>query len=130
MKRKGEDNEMDIDCLTVMMKGSNIFDEDDEMKLLLEGYNCKWDGYRGMEILNKAVTRYNRYIRNINFGEYSYIEDSITRFLQKYRCEDNTKEAWTFQAMKEMIEIDGGILYIIEMGVESSQIGDRKRKKI
>jgi len=135
MKRKAE-IEVDIDSITDMMKESNMFDGDDEMAMLLEGSDCKWDNAMCYKILDKAVSRYNRYVRNINFGNYSYIEEQINVFLHKY--EGNTKP-WTFQAMKAMVEIDGEILQIIEMEevvskVESSYIDDnvnhnRKRMK-
>lgn len=124
MKRKiGSDDS--IDSLIGMMKESNLFDGEDEYNLLLEGYHCEWDDPDTLEILSKAVSRYNRYIRNINFGKYSYIEEMITKFLHKY--EDNVK--WTVKAMNEMVDIDGEILQIIQ-GEDKMEVYTTSEQKI
>lgn len=135
MKRKIEDSFFTdaIDSITEMMKESNMFDEEDEYKMLIEGYHCKWEDTDCWEILEKAVSRYNRYISNINFGEYNDIKTRITMFLQKY---SQGSIEWSEQALHEMIDIDGDILQIIEVEELTTEMksfrihGRRKIKKI
>lgn len=122
MKRKGE-CDISINSLTDMMRESNMFDEYDEYKLLLEGYQCKKRDLSFATLtvlLEKAVSRYNRYIKNVNFGDYSYIEELIITFIQKY--ESKKKDTpWTLEAMEEMGVIDGEILQIIQMETDNSK---------
>lgn len=144
MKRKAE-SEFDVDSITEMMKESNMFDQDDEYKFLLEGYLSKWEDQDSMErhlrhidILGKAISRYNRYVRNINFGEYSYIEDMLIKFLHEYETrqqDENTIkiEQRTIEAMKTMSDIDGEILQVIRETdlvdkMEGTCIDVKKRK--
>jgi hypothetical protein len=134
MKRKIEDDKSSfttvIDSITEMMKESNMFDEEDEYRMLLDAYHCEWEDTDCIQILKKAIGRYNRYISNINFGEYDDIETRITTFLQKY---SRSSIEWSEQGLQEMRDIDGDILQIIEveeltMGMKSFAIQPHNKK--
>lgn len=121
MKRKAEVE--CIDSLTEMMKESNMFDEGDEYKLLVEGYTYRWDARDQtccLIILNKAKYRYQRYLRNINFGfQYDYIEERINLFLSEFEV---SKEG-----VELMKEIDGLILEVIEHEEEPEELVKRRK---
>lgn len=128
MKRNIEETEFEIDSLTDRMRESNMLDGEDEYNLLLEGYNCKWDETDCLKIIDTTVSRYERYLKNVNFTEYKYMEKTIDNFLGKYKGNKENKENnnWSVRAMEEMIEIDGGILQVIEMEEITSKMSDVK----
>jgi hypothetical protein len=125
MKRTINELDFEIDSLTNMMKESNMLDGEDEYNLLLEGYNCMWDESECFYIMDKAISRYNRYLRNVKFGEYKFIEELIKYFLKAY--DNKTRgDVWSYSAMEEMREIDGEILQIVDM---ERREGKRTSKK-
>jgi hypothetical protein len=128
MKRNIEETEFEIDSLTDRMRESNMLDGEDEYNLLLEGYNCKWDETDCLKTIDKTVSRYERYLKNVNFTEYKYMEKTIDNFLGKYKQNKENKGTnnWSVRAMEEMIEIDGRILQVIEMENITSKMSDVK----
>ncbi len=88
MKRKLEEN-------MVEMFNENI---------LLEGVDGK-DVQSVIQMLDKAVFRYKRYMRNMTFGKISYIKCFMLHFIQMENSFKSTEEQLN-EAVKEMISID------------------------
>ena len=78
MKRKIEEvDEMENLCNLILK--SNVYNEEDEYRLLLEGANCEKDT---PEIIEKAKLRYDRYLDHLFFEpKLKYIERMIKKFI-------------------------------------------------
>jgi hypothetical protein len=99
MKRNIEEvDEMENLCNLILK--SNVYNEEDEYRLLLEGANCE---YNTTEIIKIAKLRYERYLAHLYFEpKLKYIERMINKFI---------KEDSDFDLMKL---IDNSIINYIE----------------